>query len=175
MASTKFGDLYKQAKADGSFDDVIEQGDFTLEVVRANSSPTQKGDEQIGILFEVKGGPENTDLPDDDAAKGTKGWVNLNFSEKAAPISLKFLRNIGVPDEVLDEAESGKDIAEILPGTVVDATVTHRTWGKDDENTAMNLAIHNVLVPPAVAGVVDPTPAKPKAKAKAAPADEEPF
>lgn len=152
----KFGDLAKKAKEEGSFDDVIDQGDFTLEILRANSNPKKDGTDQIGVQFKVVAGADNEPLPEDDPALNQKAWVNLHFSEKAANISIRQLKSWGVPEDFLEQAETAKEIADILPGTVLNVSVTHRTWGKDDENVNINLKVHDVVVPPAV-GSVDPT------------------
>lgn len=164
----KFKDLLEKAKAEGSFDDVIEQGDFRLRIERANGKTTQKGDPSIGAQFKVVGGGSGgsgvfEDLAEDDPALGTQGWVNLNFSEKAANISLRQLKSWGIPDEFLETADDAGAVAAVLPGIELDASVSHRAWGANNENLSMNIKVHNVLVPPALAGVeaVDPTDDQP--------------
>lgn len=189
----KFSEIVSKAKAEGSFDDLIDTGDFTLEIARANGKSKDNGG-QIGVQWVVVNGPEDQPLPQvenddgvyvDDPAIGQKSWVNLYFTENAAAISIRQLKSWGVPEEFIDQAEKPEDIAKILPGIKVDASVTRRTWGKDDENTNNVITVNELLVGPVVPGDgVDPTEeepepeAKPKrasrAKAKVDP-NEEPF
>lgn len=174
MGSTTFGALYKQAKEDGAFDDVLPEGDFHLKLVKANAKETKKGDDSIGVQAKVVGGVE-----EDDPVFGKTAWINLNFSEKAAPISFRQLRSWGFDDDFLTESESADQIAEAIPGIVLDATVKQRTWGSNDENVSNDIKVHEVLTPPAVgaAGQAE-TEDKPKRtrKAKAeTPADDEAY
>ncbi len=169
MGSTTFGALYKQAKEDGAFDDVLPEGDFVLTLVKANSKPTKKGDEQIGVQAKVTGGVDES-----DPVFGKTTWLNLNFSEKAAPISFRQLKSWGFSDDYLAESESAEAIAEAIPGIVLDATVKQRTWGSNDENVSNDVKVHAVVVPPAVgAASVEAAPKASKAKAK--PADDESY
>lgn len=148
MSSTTFGALFQKAKDDGAFDDVIPDGDFHVEIKRANAKTTQKGDDSIGVQFKVVG-------PDDDPAKGKTTWLNLNFSEKAAPISFRQLREWGVSEDFLNASERVDDVAEVLPGIVLDVQVGHRNWGANDENVNNTFKVYEVLVPPA-AGAAAP-------------------
>lgn len=161
MATTSFGDLYKKAKAEGAFSDLIPDGDFRLEIKRANGGEAKSsGNPRIGVQFLVLGAEGGEELPDDDEAKGASSWLNLNFSEKAAPISFRQLREWGLDDEWLQESESVEQIAEALVGIVFDATVGNRSWGKDNENTDNTIKVLEIVVPPATGAA----PIKPKAE-----------
>lgn len=162
-STTTFGALAKKAKEDGAFDDVIPDGDFHLKVASSNAPPEKPGKApRIGVRFVVVSSP---DVAEDDPVLGKGAWVNLYFSEKAAPISFRQLKSWGLSQEWLEETETPQQIADALLGVVVDATVGHRNWGTDDENTDNTIKVHEVLVPPAVGGVVDEAPeAKPKRK-----------
>ena len=150
MGSTTFGALYKKAKDDGAFDDVLPDGDFRVEIKRANAKETKKGDSSIGVQFKIIGEEGGAPIPDDDPAKGKTTWLNLNFSEKAAPISFRQLRDWGFDDEWLSESESAEQIAEALTGIVLDASVGHRNWGANDENVNNTLKVGAVVTPPTV-------------------------
>lgn len=157
MGSTTFGALYKQAKEDGAFDDVLPEGDFHLTLVKANSKETKKGDASIGVQAKVTGGVDES-----DPVFGKTTWLNLNFSEKAAPISFRQLKAWGFSDDYLAESESADAIAEAIPGIVLDATVKQRSWGNNDENVSNDIKVHAVLTPPAVgaAAAIAAKPAK---------------
>lgn len=163
MGSTTFGALYKQAKEDGAFDDVLPEGDFHLTLVRANGKENAKnGNISIGVQAKITGGEG---LDKDDPAFGKTAWLNLYFTDKAAPISFRQLKSWGFSDEFLAESESVEQIAEAIPGIVLDATVTVRNWGQNDENTANDIKVHEVLTPPAV-GAAAAAEAKPKRASK---------
>ncbi len=167
-STTSFGALAKKAKEDGAFDDVIPDGDFHLKVAQANAPAEKPGKApRIGVRFVVVGGEGVTK---DDPAFGKGAWVNLHFSEKAAPISFRQLKSWGFSEEFLEGTETPQQIADALPGIVLDATVGHRNWGTDDENTDNTVKVHEVLTPPAVGGVE----AQP-AKAEEASAEDEGY
>jgi hypothetical protein len=153
MGSTTFGALYKAAKEDGAFDDVLPEGDFHITLVKANSKETKKGDASIGVQAKVTGGVDK-----DDPVFGKTTWVNLNFSEKAAPISFRQLKSWGFSDDFLEQSESADQIAEAIPGIVLDATVKQRSWGANDENVSNDLKVHAVLTPPATGAAVTQSP-----------------
>ncbi len=156
-SKTTFGALYKKAKDDGAFDDVIPHGEYELTFDRANHKVNQKGDDRIGVHVKVTGG-----IPEDDPDFGKGTWLNLTFSEAASAIAFRQLGEWGFTDEFLSEAESAEQIADAIAGIVVDATVTTRNWGANGENVSNDIKVHQVLTAPAVGG------AKPAE-------DEEPF
>ena len=164
MGSTTFGALYKQAKDDGAFDDVLPEGDFQLTLVKANSKETKKGDSSIGVQAKVTGG-----VPESDPVFGKTTWVNLNFSEKAAPISFRQLKSWGFSDEFLEQSESADQIAEAIPGIVLDTTVKQRSWGANDENVSNDLKVHAVVTPPAVGAAATTQPKQADDAASAGP------
>jgi len=154
MPSTTFGDLVKKAKESGAFADLIPDGDFTLEIVRANGSTNKQGVPRLGVLIKVVGAdPDDEPLADDDDALGASTWLNLSFSEKAAPISFRQLKSFGVPEDFLENAESIEDVAETLAGIVVAASVGHRSWGDNNDRTDNTINVNHVKVPPAIAHV----------------------
>lgn len=163
-----FGDLLKQAKESGAMGDtVIPDGDFTLEVTKANWK--DKGDGSMGLLVKVVGDEEGQPLPDGDEADGVASWTNLYFSEKAAGISFRLLKQLGFDEDFLANSDSGQEIADAAPGIVFTASVGHRNWGDNDSRCSNEFKGIAVVVPPAVGGVaVDPTAADPAS-------EEEPF
>lgn len=167
----KFGDLLQQAKESGAMGDtVIPDGDFTLEVTKSNWN--DKGDGSMGLLIKVVGDEEGDDLPEDDEAHNATSWTNLYFSEKAAGISFRTLKQLGFDEDYLAQSESGESIAEAAVGIQFSASVGHRNWGKDDERVSNEFKGIQVVVPPAVGAVApDPTDATQPASEP----EEEPF
>jgi hypothetical protein len=159
MPSTTFGALYQKAKDEGSFDTVIPDGDFRLEITRANGTD-KDGKPRIGAQFKVIAAEGGEALPEDDEALGVATWDNFHFTEKSAAISFRRLRELGLDDDWLAESETPEQIAEALVGIVIDASVGHRRWGKDNENTSNTFKSIVVVTPPAVgaAPVVEKAP-----------------
>lgn len=151
MGSTSLGALYKKAKDDGAFSDVIPDGDFRLKILRANAGEAKaSGAPRLGVQFKVTGDEDGQPLHDDDEAKDASSWVNLNFSDKAAPISFRQLREWGFDDEWLSETETVQQIADALLGIEIAATVGHRNWGKNEENVDNTIKVLYIVTPPAV-------------------------
>lgn len=155
---TTFGDLYTQAKKEGSFGSVLPEGDFVLRVIRAKSDAKEGKPPRIGFQVEVIRAEDDGDL-------GSKAWSNLYFSEKAAPISFRFLGELGLSDDFISAAASADEVAEALVGVEFDAEVSIRTWGKDNDQESNNFKVVELVTPPLVGAV----PTKPAVE------DEEPF
>lgn len=155
MSEMNFGALVQQAKAAGSFTDLLPEGDgFLLEIVRGRGDHKEGKAPRIGLQFEVV---ESEYEPDD---VGRKGWVNLYFSERAAPISVRQLGDLGLPDDFLANSSSIEQVAEALVGTQVRGDITIRTWGKDGDRHDNVVKVTEVVIPPAVVdGPVDPSEA----------------
>jgi hypothetical protein len=152
MASTKFGDLLKQAKESGAMGDtVIPDGDFLLEVVKTNCKDPAEG--PIGLLVKVVGDEEGQPLPEGDEANGVVSWINLYFSEKAAPISFRQLKAFGFEEDFLANSESAQVIADAATGIRFTASVGHRNWGDNGSRTSNEFKGVTVVVPPSVGGV----------------------
>ncbi len=161
----KFGDLLQQAKDSGAMGDtVIPDGDFTLEVTKSNWK--DQGDGSMGLLIKVVGDEEGQPLPDDDDANGVNSWTNLYFSEKAAGISFRTLKQLGFDETFLANSESGQEIADAAVGIVFSASVGHRNWGKEGDRVSNEFKGITVITPPSVGGVaVDPTDPNPDEEA----------
>jgi hypothetical protein len=145
-------------------DTVIPDGDFTLEVTKSNWK--DQGDGSMGLLIKVVGDDEGQPLPDDDEAAGVNSWTNLYFSEKAAGISFRTLKQLGFDETFLAQSESGQEIADAAVGIVFTASVGHRTWGKDGDRVSNEFKAITVVTPPSVGGVsVDPTEPDPDEEA----------
>ena len=144
----KFGDLLKQAKDSGAMGDaVIPDGDFLLEVINTNCKDPEEG--PIGLQLAVLGG-EDGPLPEDDPAAKAKTWINLYFSEKAAPISFRQLKDLGFDEDFLANSDSAEAIAEAAKGIKFTASVGHRNWGDNGERCNNTLKGVTVVVGPAV-------------------------
>ncbi len=144
--TASFGDLFKQAKADGSLtDDTLPDGDFTIKIERANGAISKNGNARIGYLAKITAVDPDLGDPKD---VGKVAWQNLHFSPKAAPISFKALRQLGVADEAVAASGSVEDVAQFLPGIEFEATITH--WGDDNQNN--NIKLTKLLAGPVGAG-----------------------
>jgi hypothetical protein len=159
VATKKFGDLLKEAKESGAMGDtIIPDGDFTLEVTKTNCKDPEEG--PIGLLVKVIGDEDGNELPEGDEAKNVTTWVNLYFSEKAAGISFRTLKQLGFDEQFLAESEDAESIANAAQGIRFAASVGHRTWGKENDRNSNEFKGIRVIVPPAVGGTAaDPTPA----------------
>jgi hypothetical protein len=146
MASTSFGGLFTQAKASGAFDSTIPEGDYILRVIKGNVKSVAGKPDSIGLQLEV--------VRSDGDEVGRKVWTNLHFTEKAAPISFRFLTDLGLPESFIESAESAQQVVEALIGVEFDSEVSIRTWGKNNENSSNSFKVVELLVAPAVS---DPT------------------
>lgn len=144
----RFGELFEKAKEEGALQSLIPDGDFQLECTHANGNTSKEGVDRIGLLWKVKANSDGSPLDDEDPAHNASGWQNLSFSEKAAAISMRQLKALGLTDEFLASSESPEEVAEACIGIVIDASVGHRNWGKDGENTSNDFKVAEVLVPP---------------------------
>lgn len=162
MANTTFGGLFKEAKAAGSFDSTLPDGDFVLRVIRANAKTKDSGQVSFGLQLEVVQSEVEDDI-------GKKTWTNLYFTEAAAPISFRFLTDIGLDESFIEQAETPDEVAQATVGVEFDAEVGHRNWGKNGENVSNTFKIVGVVTPPAVGGAPDPSEAVTDVE------DEEPF
>lgn len=158
----KFGDLLKQAKESGAMGDtVIPDGDFLLEITKTNCKDPEEG--PIGLLVKVIGDEEGNPLPEGDEAAGVVSWVNLYFSEKAAPISFRQLKDFGFDEDFLAESDDAGVIADAALGIRFTASVGHRNWGKEKDRVSNEFKSITVVTPPAVGGrSVDPQTAAPE-------------
>ena len=145
MAETTWGNLVKEAQAAGSFTDTLPEGDFVLEVVRANADHKEGKAPRIGIQWKIIGSEY------DESDVGRKAWQNLYFSEKAAPISLRFLGDLGLSDEFIASTSGPDQLAEALTGIRVFAEVGTRTWGKDGDRVDNTFKVNEVIASTAVA------------------------
>lgn len=157
MATKKFGDILKEAKESGAMGDtVIPDGDFLLEITKSNCKDPEEG--PIGLLVKVVGDDEGNALSPDDEANGAAAWINLYFSEKAAPISFRQLKSFGFDESFLAESESAEEIANAAVGIRFTASVGHRNWGSEGTRTSNEFKGVEVVTPPAVgSSPVDPT------------------
>lgn len=144
----RFGDLYKQAQEAGAFQSLIPDGDFIIKCLNANSGSTAAGDDKMGFQFEVVSETNGDPIPDDDPAKGAKGWINLTFGEKAAAISMRQLKDFGLTDSFLESADDVDAVAQAIVGAVYDVSVGHRTWGKNGDQVSNTLKVNEVIVAP---------------------------
>lgn len=162
MATKKFGDLLKEAKASGAMgDSIIPDGDFLLEITKTNCKDPEEG--PIGLLVKVIGDEDGNELPDGDDAKDVTTWINLYFSEAAAGISFRQLKQFGFEESFLAESESAESIANAAQGIRFTASVGHRVWGKEKDRVSNEFKGVTVVVPPAVGGVAaDPTDPEPE-------------
>lgn len=146
MQSTSFGGLFKQAKESGALGSVFPEGDYILEVVGYNVKEGKNGKpDSIGLQLEAV----ETTVPE---TQGRKSWTNLHFTEKALPISYRFLIDVGLPESFIEQAESAEEIAQALVGVRFDAEVSVRESGQDKKFINNNFKIVDVPVPPVVAG-----------------------
>ena len=143
-------------------DTVIPDGDFTLEITKTNCKDPAEG--PIGLLVKVVGDENGGALPEGDEANGVVSWVNLYFSEKAAPISFRQLKDFGFDEGFLAESEDAQSIADAATGIKFTASVGHRNWGKDGDRTSNEFKAIKVIAPPAVGGrSLDPQTPAPEA------------
>jgi hypothetical protein len=160
----KFGDLLKQAKESGAMGDtVIPDGDFLLEITKTNCKDPEEG--PIGLLIKVIGDEDGNELPDGDEAKNVTSWANLYFSEAAAPISFRQLKDFGFTEEFLANSEDAESIANLAQGIKFTASVGHRNWGKEKDRVSNEFKGVKIVAGPAGQDV-DPTPQD---------SDEEPY
>ena len=143
MADETFGGLFKQAKASGAFDNTLPDGDFVLRIIKANAKVKTNGEDSMGFQVEVIKSEVEDDI-------GRKTWTNLHFSEAAAPISFRWLTDLGLSEEFIESAESADQVAQAVVGVEFDCEVGHRNWGKGGENVSNTFKIVSVLTPPAV-------------------------
>lgn len=143
-ATTTWGQLVAEAQAAGSFTDLLPEGDLHLRIARANADHKEGKAPRFGIQWEVVA----SEYDEEDV--GRKTWQNLYFTEKAAPISLRFLGDLGLPDDFVAQSSSPDQVAAALPGIEVLAEVGTRTWGKDGDRTDNTIKVTELLVPPAV-------------------------
>lgn len=148
----KFGDLLKQAKESGAMGDtIIPDGDFLLEITKTNCKDPEEG--PIGLLVKVIAEEDGTPLADDDEAKNVASWINLYFSEAAAGISFRQLKQFGFDETFLAESEDAQSIADAALGIQFTASVGHRTWGKENDRVSNEFKAVTVITPPAVGSV----------------------
>lgn len=141
-----FGELAKQAAASGGTDEIIPDGDFVVRIERANAGTSNSGDDRIGVMLKVVGAdPDDEPLADDDPALGATSWINLYFSEKAFPISLKQLKEFGLSDSFIEQSDSAEQVADALVGTELVASIGHRTWGTDGDRTDNTIKVRHVV------------------------------
>jgi hypothetical protein len=152
MTTSTFGELFKTAQKEGSFGSVLPEGDFVLRVIRAKSDAKEGKAPRIGFQVEVIRAEDDGDL-------GSKAWSNLYFTEKAAPISFRFLGELGLSDDYIESAESADIVAQALIGVEFDAEVSVRTWGKDNDQQSNNFKVVELVTAPVVGAV----PTKPVA------------
>ncbi len=143
MTTSTFGDLLAQAKKEGAGGAVLPEGDFVLRIVKATSDAKEGKAPRIGLQLEII----RSDVEDD---VGTKAWWNLYFSEKAAPISVRQLGELGLSDVFLAGTHGADEVADALVGVEFDAEVSIRTWGKDNDQTSNNFKVVELVTPPAV-------------------------
>ncbi len=69
MANATMAELLAQAESAGVSSYEPTNGNYTLEVTRANAGRTKAGDPKFGIQFKVQGGPDD----------GRSFWTNFNL------------------------------------------------------------------------------------------------
>ena len=154
MTTSSFGDIFAQAKASGAFDTTVPDGIFVLEIAKGNGKFKDNGEPTIGLHLKIVAvDPELGD--DSDIGKGT--WLNLHFSEKAAPISFRQLVQFGLTEEFIQATAEPQDVANALIGVRVLTDVGHRNWGKGGENVSNTFKIIELVTPPVVCDDADPS------------------
>lgn len=162
MESSTFGGLFKQAKESGALNSVLPDGDYVLRVASYSVKENAGKPDSIGLQLEAI---QSTV----DAAVGRKVWKNLYFTEKSLPVSYRFLTDLGLSAEFIENAVSAESVAQALVGVEFDTEVSlGKPWGKNGENVNNEYKIVSVLVPPAV-GTDPPTVVGTSLE------DEEPF
>lgn len=156
MTSFNLGAALQQHKEQNEIT-VLETGTYTLEVTAASSKQAAKGP-TITPIFKVVSGPH--------AGKRAMAGV-LSFSEAALWKTIPLIKGFGISDDFLNQAAAAadpiKEIANALPGRVVEAQVSIRPWQGEDRNQLDRVSLTGgaASVPPAPPVVAAPPAAAP--------------
>lgn len=162
---TTFGELFQAAKKDGAGGDVLPEGDFAIKVIRAKADQKDGKPPRIGLQLEIvgaavlddEGQTHWTEDAEEDDAIGRKAWSNIYFTEKAAPISFRFLGDLGLSDEFIAGSSDVADVADALVGVVFTAGVSVRSWGRDGDQKSNAFKVSELVTPPSIGSGADPT------------------
>ena len=133
MASATMADLLKQAEEAGISSYEPTNGNYTLEVVRANAGRTKGGDPKFGIQFKVRGGPDD----------GKSFWTNFNLiatkkdgtpNSTGLAITFRDLAALGASaDKVaqwdVDAPNANEQVEAAVKGTVISCEVQVKQSG----------------------------------------------
>lgn len=125
MAEQSWGDLLKQAEAEGFTSRLVDQGQHNAVVEQTNHKRTSTGKPQVGVMYRIVGG----------AFDGATLWDNIILTAdnpKAMKIWFEKWRALGVSIDDFSTLPSGEAampvLADMVIGRAAVIQVTHEEW-----------------------------------------------